>query len=563
MEFRFREEVYYPAVDVLQDRSLRWSRPEAYQLKGWSEYLDYLDRSPHSIRLLTSNLAPRMPVLERESVELPEPSYSLWPFQKKILSEMGASTLILGLPTGLGKTYLAGAKLYEDSRKKPIRVLFLIPSVPLGVQQTLFAREKLGVGALFVSGGIPPEDRERLKVWNNAFVIATPETFYNDNLAQYQEALHEARSLENPVEHLSRIVESFPFDVVVADECQRYIGETDGYSTLLAAKACGAEILALSATPQLHAPERLRELRKVFDVVKIFSVDDPGIREHMPGRLLVVEEVETPPKLMVVYHALGDLSRGLQFRIRKMYGPSHSRGCTVHPPCRALMAVRMLRMRIVEDGASSVKRYATWRFRDLRNKRKSLEGDSVHHAYQEALSECDNHKLDAAGRILAREVYTKAIVFVESVEAAKQLAAQLQERYGMSEVACLVGKGDMSMDQQASALLHFREEARILVCTSVGEEGLDIPSADIEVWVDPPSNPRKWIQRFGRILRQPGDKKLARTYALVSRGTHERARLLSVKRLVEKTYGFTQNLEMRRTKPLPRDQTTMAEYMRR
>lgn len=61
----------------------------------------------------------------------------------------------------------------------------------------------------------------------------------------------------------------------------------------------------------------------------------------------------------------------------------------------------------------------------------------------------------------------------------------------------------------------------------------------------------------------PGDKKLARTYALVSLGTHERARLLSVKRMVEKTYGFTQNLEMRVTKPLPREQRTMAEYIRR
>ena len=85
----------------------------------------------------------------------------------------------------------------------------------------------------------------------------------------------------------------------------------------------------------------------------------------------------------------------------------------------------------------------------------------------------------------------------------------------------------MSMDQQASALHHFKEQARVLVCTSVGEEGFDIPTADIEVWVDPPSNPRKWIQRFGRILCQPGDKKLARIYALVGMGTHERARALT------------------------------------
>ena len=131
----------------------------------------------------------------------------------------------------------------------------------------------------------------------------------------------------------------------------------------------------------------------------------------------------------------------------------------------------------------------------------------------------------------------------------------------MGEVACLVGKGDMSTDQQASALHHFLALARILVCTSVGEEGLDIPSADIEVWVDPPSNPVKWIQRFGRILRQPGDKKLARTYALVSSGTHEWEKLLGVKSQVEKVYGFTQSLETGPKKPKPREQRTMAEYL--
>ena len=220
-------------------------------------------------------------------------------------------------------------------------------------------------------------------------------------------------------------------------------------------------------------------------------------------------------------------------------------------------------MRMVEDGASSVQGYGTWRFRDLRNKRKSLDGESFYHAYQEALKERLNHKLDASVRILSREIYSKAITYVESVEAAKELAARLQKHYGLEEVACLVGKGDMSMDQQASALQHFREQARILVCTSVGEEGLDIPTADIEVWIDPPSNPRKWIQRFGRILRQPGDKKLARTYTLVSMDTHEKTRLLSVKKKVERTYGFTQNMEMRLTKSLPKEQRTMAEYMRR
>jgi ERCC4-related helicase len=66
------------------------------------------------------------------------------------------------------------------------------------------------------------------------------------------------------------------------------------------------------------------------------------------------------------------------------------------------------------------------------------------------------------------------------------------------------------MEQQATALLQFRERARILVYTSIGEEGIEIPSVDLEVWLDPLSNPKKWIQRFSQILRQPGDKKVAR-----------------------------------------------------
>ena len=145
---------------------------------------------------------------------------------------------------------------------------------------------------------------------------------------------------------------------------------------------------------------------------------------------------------------------------------------------------------------------------------------------------------------------------------AKHLAAMLHKSWKVEEVAVLVGRGDMNMDQQASALRHFKEEAKVLVCTSVGEEGLDIPSADLEVWVDPPSNPSKWIQRFGRILRQPGDKKVARTFALISMQTHEKNRLLSVKKRVEETYGFTQRLRSRISKPLSKRQKTMAEYVR-
>jgi ERCC4-related helicase len=532
------------------------------RLTSWEQYLGFLDEGPYSVELLSSNLVPTEPCPQRKHTIVSQLNYTLWPFQKKILADIGSSTLILGLPTGLGKTYLAGAQLRQESANRPIRVLFLVPTIPLGVQQTLFVREKLGVNAFFVSGGIPSGRRETLRVWNNPFLVATPQTFYNDNLAQYGPSFKAAKNTSNPVKHLKNRIAPFPFDVVVADECQRYIGATKGYATLLAARSQATTILALSATPQLHAPQRLKELRSVFDQIKTFSVDEPELRQYLPERVLVVDEVATPPTLMKTYHAMGDLIRSYGFRIRKMYRRGHSRNCTKHPLCRAQLAVRMLRRRLIEDGASSVEQYGTWKFRDLQNKRKFLDGQSISHTYQQALHEQRNHKFGFVRYILAREVYQKAIVYVESVEGAKELATQLQTEYGVEDVVCLVGKGDMTANQQTSALLQFRQRARILICTSVGEEGLDIPSADIEVWVDPPSNPQQWIQRFGRVLRQPGGKHHVYVHALISKGTHEKNKLFKVKRNVENVYGFTQQLELATLKATAIQQRNITEFLR-
>ncbi|MFQ6076384.1 MAG: helicase-related protein [Candidatus Bathyarchaeia archaeon] len=538
-------------------------------MSRWKEYLDFLDGSPHSVRLLTSSLAPERPITRPEEARVGELAYGLWPFQQRILDRIGGDTLILGLPTGLGKTYIAGAYLKEESHTRPIRVLFVTPTVPLGVQQTLFARRMLGVeDACFISGNIPPEKRTELRVWNTGFAVATPQTFFNDNLSHLSTDLDDAKRSRNPVGFLSRLFEetgfSFPYSVVVADECQRYIGETDGYSLLLSAKASRTRILALSATPQLHAPKRLAELRRVFDQIEVFSIEDPEISGHMPDRVLSLVRVHTPETLLKVYTELGKVVRMYQHRVRKAYGAGHARKwCKEHPLCVLLLALKVMRFRLVEDGASSVVKYRTWKTRELRRPLEELGGKSVYDLYRQALRERFNHKLFAAMGILRREVYEKAIVFVESVEAAKQLGTMLQKTYGVEDVAVLVGRGNMSMEQQASALLHFKERAKILVCTSVGEEGLDIPTADIEVWVDPPSNPKKWIQRFGRILRQPGDKERAVTHALVSMRTHERNKLLGVKRRTEEVYSFTQSLVTRQYKPLPRGQESLTRFTQR
>ena len=152
-------------------------------MSKWDEYLSFLDGSEYSVNVLKENLAPNEPVCSAEKVSIDNFGYSLWPFQQKILAKMEDSNLILGLPTGLGKTYLAGAYLKRESNGGRMRVLFLVPTIPLGVQQTLFARRMLNVEkACMVSGEITPDKRRKLMAWNNPFVISTPQTFANDFL---------------------------------------------------------------------------------------------------------------------------------------------------------------------------------------------------------------------------------------------------------------------------------------------------------------------------------------------------------------------------------------------
>ncbi len=535
---------------------------------AWKDYLRFLDGSPYSLQLMTSNLSPSEPIGGRGTVSIERMGYKLWPFQEKILRRMGKDTLVVGLPTGLGKTYLAGAFIAEESKSPGCRVLFLTPSVPLGVQQTLFARRMLGLKeACFISGSIPPERRRELRVWNAGFAVTTPQTFYNDVLEKHSKHIEAAKEGEDPVSELAARLKGvgfeFSYSLVVADECHGYIGETDGHAILLAAKASGAKILALSATPQLHAPKRLKELKRIFDRVEAISVEDPEVKAQMPERLIVMTRINAPPKLLAIYYQLGEVIKKYQVKAARIYGPAHARGyCTRHGLCVCLIALKVMRSRIVEDGASSVGEYGTWKLSELKAPLRELGGRSIHDTYCDVLGEGQNHKIAAAKDIIACEGFKKAIIFVESVEAAKQMGAIFHKLRGQEDVAVLVGKGDMSMEQQASALLQFRERASILICTSIGEEGLDIPAADIEVWVDPPSNPKKWIQRFGRILRQSEGKTVAKTYALITMQTHEKNKLIGVKRKVEKVYGFTQRMvEEDLPKPLPKDQKRLSQFV--
>ncbi len=127
------------------------------------------------------------------------------------------------------------------------------------------------------------------------------------------------------------------------------------------------------------------------------------------------------------------------------------------------------------------------------------------------------NKLKAAKEIAEAEAErgSKVIIFTQYVEQAKKLAAMLG-------APAITGKTD-KVKRDLALTLFKTGRARILVVTSVGDEGLDIPDANVGILLSPSGSRRQFIQRLGRLLRPAPGKSEAVLYEIIVKGTMEEA----------------------------------------
>jgi len=109
----------------------------------------------------------------------------------------------------------------------------------------------------------------------------------------------------------------------------------------------------------------------------------------------------------------------------------------------------------------------------------------------------------------------KCIVFCQYRDQAGLIAKTMQER-GMRANVFMGKKDGITAQGQKETLENFRKGAfDVLVATSIGEEGLDIPSVDMVVFYEPVPSEIRSIQRRGRA----GRAKVGEIYMLITRGT--------------------------------------------
>jgi len=110
----------------------------------------------------------------------------------------------------------------------------------------------------------------------------------------------------------------------------------------------------------------------------------------------------------------------------------------------------------------------------------------------------------------------KVLVFTEFVPTQAMLAAFLESR-GFSVVTL---NGGMDLDQRTKAQRDFAADARVLISTDAGGEGLNLQFCHVIVNFDVPWNPMRLEQRIGRVDRI-GQRLVVRAFNFVLEDTVE------------------------------------------
>jgi Fanconi anemia group M protein len=128
--------------------------------------------------------------------------------------------------------------------------------------------------------------------------------------------------------------------------------------------------------------------------------------------------------------------------------------------------------------------------------------------------------LTEVSRQLRAKPGSRIIVFANYRDSVREIVSSLRQVTGARPGEFVGQREGMSQKEQAERLSGFSSgEFNVLVCTSIGEEGLDIPEMDLAVFYEPVPSGIRLIQRRGRVGRHSS----GRVVFLITKGTRDEA----------------------------------------
>ncbi|KAI0768490.1 hypothetical protein BD413DRAFT_562373 [Trametes elegans] len=479
-------------------------------------------------------------------------------YQYNIVKKCLFENTLVALPTGLGKTFIAGVVMLNYYNWFPQgKVVFVAPTKPLVAQQIDACHKTCGIpgsSAAELTGSVT-KDR-RINAWRNKRVFyATPQTLLNDLVNGHVDALD--------------IV------LVVIDEAHRGTGDY-AYAQVVRFMMHHNphfRILALTATPG-GKPEAVQEIVDALHIsnIEIRSEADPDLKKYLHTKSEKEHHVHMTEDIAILRDAIaalispilkkvqsvGFLKNGNvaptalhPFRCQSTVGemvkakaPQYAIGAAAQlgPLARALtyllensivMCYGYLKSIVSGDDDNGSKK-ALRKMEGFTNIMKEFDkqaerGFSMHPKMDTLRTLLIDHfgkeLPDDAEEAHAQQRKSRAMVFVSYRECVEEIVELLNRDSPIIRAKAFIGQGTdkqgkkgYAQKEQLEVIEQFKAGVHnVLVSTSIGEEGLDIGEVDVIVCYDAQKTPIRMLQRIGRT----GRKQAGSVHILLAQGREE------------------------------------------
>ncbi len=451
-------------------------------------------------------------------------------YQKDIAETCIKNNCLVVLPTGTGKTLISIIVTMEIMKKNPLKkVLFLAPTRPLAEQQLKSFQKNLGelyAGMTLFTGTVKPEKRKEL--WNkNEIIFSTPQCIAND----IKKGLYNLKNL----------------GLLIEDEAHRCVKNYDYNFIAQKAKhdAKDARIIGLTASPGSDS-QKIKDICKNLSIteVELRTRDSPDVLPYLQELEFEKVETELPKEFLeakamlneifqgyieslrknnlvfgnVTKFSIIELQRKLMSQIQRGYKnfASYKAVSDCSMAIKIAHALELLETQTLGGTHSYLKELYNQAEKKQSKGVERLVNKQIFNAtfsmiHQLVLQGEEHPKIKEIIKIVKKEYdknsSSKIIIFAQFRETAQTISDNLNRLKNINSKT-FIGQAKkqtssgLSQKEQKEIINEFSQgKINVIVSTSIGEEGLDIPEVDTVIFYEPTSSAIRSIQRRGRTAR--------------------------------------------------------------
>lgn len=513
-----------------------------------------------------------------QHTELVEGSVEGRAYQLEAVDEALAGSMLLVLPTAAGKTAVSWMLIAEILNRNEGWVLFIAPTSAL-VDQHLKDLKKIikNVEAISITGSNLPKKREKL--WKTSkIIVATPQVVRND-------VLNDILSLEK-------------CSLLILDEAHHSTGKHAMVQSAEMFNLASKNGLILGATASPGSNSMIvNEIcsRLKIKRIHIRKADEPMLRDYLSGLEIQEILVNVPEKIKTLVTPLELWINSIVNRERRLgkyvrTGPpsfgglkeamnraQHSiklgdaRGYSSVSNIATAMTLNHLINHLLTQGITAAREFLETSAELKNNPSKSIQNfhkDRRIIELRKALVDMEeiHNKVGTVRRLvrhrLRRDPDSKIIVFASFRNTVESLEKALVDLRGVKSIQMIgqserSGKKGLKPREQIEVLDKFREgEYNVLVATSVAEEGLDIPSADLVIFYEPVASEIRTIQRRGRT----GRHREGEVMVLIAEGTRDENMRKAAQKKEENMYRTVQRVRRKLPRKTHQDLSNIGNF---